>query len=144
MGEVINISDYTEKAIEQTIEQLLQETTDVQQLLERLGSLSETQKRKILQILSNRIQSKKQAGVSEEFSFDELDSELMRYAHQDRSQRNKDNKKLQKQRRNAMLKRLRKFFSVNPGKKFQRFYRKEGFKTTTGKSSPAVKYLSIC
>lgn len=112
MGEVINISDYTEKAIEQTIDQLLQETTDVQQLLERLGSLSETQKRKILQLLSNRIQSKKQGSVSEEFSFDDLDSELMRYAHQDRSKKNKDNEKLQKQRRNAMLKRLRKFFSV--------------------------------
>jgi len=112
MSNIIDIRNYSDDALEQTIDTLLEDTSDINQLLDRLGSLDETQKRKIMAILRSRMQTKPQDFDSDDFSFSELDSELMRAAHRDRRKKHKENESLKKRRRNKMLKRLRKYFSV--------------------------------
>jgi hypothetical protein len=112
MGEIIDIRDYSDDGLERTMDSLLAQTTDIHQLLDRLGSLNEAQKRKILGMLRKRMQTKSDVFDGDGFSFNELDSELMRAAHRDRRQKEKLDETLKKERRNKTLQRLRKYFSV--------------------------------
>lgn len=114
MGNIVDFSDYSDDGLEKTVDTLLEQTTDVQQLLEQLGNLSETQKRKILAILRDRMQTKLQSFDADELPFNELDSELMRAAHRERHRKKQEGEEdLKKERRNKLLKRLRKIFAVH-------------------------------